>query len=172
MELKSLSGIVLLLVLQATNHLQPALAAAGPLPAAAASKPGLVSRSGEAENVAANWDRDLFEIFREEPGMEKDMPLLVVPKRAEAIKQSTIIKKSPPLRALKLQGIVISDDEHAAALVDGKIVRPGEVVGGWLVRLITRHGLLVEGPDGKKTFELLADSARARVSSRAIVAPE
>lgn len=171
MERKLWSCLVFPLLLQLLPFpLAPA--EAGSIPAAAESKPVNGARVVDSGTVAANWDRDLFAIFREGAEVEKGSPVAA----ASGLKKGTAVaiapKKFAVPRELKLQGIVFSDDGHATALVDGKIVRPGEMVDGWLVRRITRHGLLLEDNVGKREYELLAGSARAMVHSCAVAGKE
>lgn len=172
MAYKSLVSLALLLVLQAAGHLQPAAADAGQVPAAAVGKPASAARAGESEKGGANWERDLFAIFREGPELDKNAASAVAPELQKIAAIPATPKKYAVPRELKLQGIVFSSEAQALALVDGKIVRQGEMVDGWLVRRITRHGLLLEDPVGRREYELLAGSERAMVRSRAIITPE
>lgn len=168
MESKKLSWLAFLLLFPLLGHPQAAWADGGQVLAAASSKSAVAPSSGAPGKVAANWDRDLFAIFREGPELNKIAPTMVAPETKKI--SSLTSKKFAPPRELKLQGIVFSDEEHAAALVDGKIVRLGAIVDGWLVRRITRHGLLLEDPSGGREYTLLAGSTRAMVSSCAVVA--
>lgn len=163
------SWLAFLLVLMFTGHFSVARGAGGPLPAVAASNSARAASSGNPGKVDANWDRDLFAIFREGPEPGKSVVAGVTP---EAKKIVPLAPKKPVVpRELKLQGIVYSDPEHAAALVDGKVVRLGELVDGWRVHRITRHGLLLADPSGGREYELLASSARPLVRSCAVVTP-
>lgn len=170
MERKLWSCLVFPLLLQLLPF-PLALAEAGSTPAAAESKPVNGARAEDAGKVAANWDRDLFAIFREGAVVEKSSPIAVASGPKKGAPVVTAPKKFAVPRELKLQGIVFSDDGHASALVDGKIVRSGEMVDGWLVRRITRHGLLLEDNVGKREYELLAGT-RTMVHSCAVVSKE
>jgi len=171
MARKLLSCLVSLLLLQLVP-LSLVQAEAGSLPAAVVSKPENGARSGDAGKVDANWDRDLFAIFREGDEAGKSAPTAVGSSLKKSAAAAIAPKKFAVPRELKLQGIVFSDDGHATALVDGKIVRSGEMLDGWLVRRITRHGLLLEDNVGRREYELLAGSARAMVHSCAIAGKE
>jgi len=164
MGLKTLSSLVFLLLLPTTVHLQPCLADEGSVPVPGASQPGVSGSSKVNVQIGANWDHDLFAIFREGP--------VVAPELGKNALVVAAPKKAAAPRELKLKGIVLADDGHASALVDGKIVRPGEGVDGWRVSRITRHSLLLEDPAGRREYELLAGSELAMVRSWASVAPE
>lgn len=143
------------------------------LPIAGPTMPALAAEAGTPGKGEANWDRDLFAIFREgaepdeEETAESETDWEIVPTETTPVETSP----EPALPELKLRGIVIAG-ERAAALVDGKIVRPGEEIAGWTVSRIDAHALVVVGPEGEKEYQLLAGGGRARVSSQAIPAPE
>jgi len=174
--------LVCLMILLVVGQPRPALAGDRPGLVGEASKRSAAANSGEAKKVDANWNRDLFGIFREEAelteneliaAMPKPKPVpakvvqvapVVEPKKSEPVK--VVPKKVVKLKGLKLQGIVVVGD-HAAALVDGKIVRQGEVVEGWTVSRITRNSISALGQDEEREFELLVGSEKARVHAQA-----
>ena len=168
MEFNSFSRLALLLPVVVLSQLPSASAAVGPAPAVMVGKSAIAGSAGEDN---ANWDRDLFAIFRGEPEPNKGAPAVMVPRKNPPGVGTAV--KSLELKEPKLQAIVVADDDRAAAaLVNGKIVRPGDQVGGWTVRRISRHGVLLGGPGGEKDYEVLAGRAQARVYSQVIVVPK
>lgn len=152
MELKPQFCLICLLLLRL----------AGPLPAALAGEASAPAAVEDQGHDAADWNRDLFAIFRGDPEVKNSTG---PGKPAKAAKTSGPLPgKVADQGTLLLQGIVASDGAFVA-LVDGRVVRTGETVSGWKVRRITRHGVMAEGPGGVREFELLAENPRARVSS-------